>query len=217
MLDFKRAGTAKVKVEYVGKARMDGLDRQMLISSYKGPNDFGHDTLFASNVTRTPERIVVASLTPPKAPKARKNGIDRSIDLFGAQRLDAPPVVAPAFLPASFGGEDPLGPLILRTGFETSYAPTDHFSGALEAAAEVAAAGDRAAIIQIGTFGERTNAERIGEHFAAFGRVVTQEKLAADRTLFSVRVVVDKARVRPETVIAAANAAGLADAFVVSR
>jgi hypothetical protein len=78
-------------------------------------------------------------------------------------------------------------------------------------------AGDRAAVVQIGTFGERTNAERIGERFAGFGRVVTQEKLAADRTLYSVRVVVDKARVRPEAVIGAANAAGLADAFVVSR
>jgi rare lipoprotein A len=222
MLDFKRAGTAKVKVEYVGKARMDGLDRQMLVSSYKGPNDFGHDTLFASKVTRTPDRIVVASLTPQKPPtvksrRARTDGIDRSIDLFGAQRLDAPPVVAPAFLPASFGGDDPLGPLILRTGFETSYAPTDRFSGAQEAAAKVAAEGDRAAIVQIGTFGEQTNAKRIGESFAAYGRVVTQESLAADRTLFSVRVVVDKARVRPETVIEAANAAGLADAFVVSR
>jgi rare lipoprotein A len=216
MLDFKRVGTAKVKVEYVGKARMDGLDRQMLVSSYKGPNDFGHDTLFASNVTRTPDKIVVASLTPPKSRKVR-TGIDRSIDLFGAQRLDAAPVVAPAFLPASFDGEDPLGPLILRTGFETSYAPTDRFSGAQAAVAEVAAAGDRAAIIQIGTFGERANAKRIGERFAAYGRVVTQEKLAADRTLYSVRVVVDKARVRPETVIGAANAAGLADAFLVSR
>jgi len=215
MLDFKRAGTAKVKVEYVGKARMDGRDKQMLVSSYKGPNDFGHDTLFASNVTRTPEKVVVASLTPPKA--RTKKGIDRSIDLFGAQRLDAPPVVAPAFLPASFGGEDPLGPLILRTGFETSYAPTDHFSGAQEAAAEMAAEGDRAAIVQIGTFGDQTNAERIGESFAAYGRVVTQEKQAADRTLYSVRVVVDKAKVRPEAVIGAANAAGLADAFVVSR
>ena len=124
---------------------------------------------------------------------------------------------APAFLPASFGGEDPLGPLILRTGFETSYAATDHFSGAQEAAAKVAAEGDRAAIVQIGTFGERTNAERIGERFAAYGRVLTLEKQAADRTRYSVRVVVDKARVRPEAVIGAANAAGLADAFVISR
>jgi rare lipoprotein A len=196
MLDFKRAGTAKVKVEYVGKARMDGLDKQMLVSSYRGPNDFGHDTLYASKVTRTPEKVVVASLTPRKQPKGRTELVDRSIDLFG---------------------EDPLGPLILRTGFETSYAPTNHFSGAQFAAAEVAEEGDRAMLVQIGTFGDRANAERIGERFAAFGRVVTQESLAADRTLYSVRVVIDKARVRPETVITAAHAAGLGDAFVVSQ
>jgi rare lipoprotein A len=217
MLDFKRAGTAKVKVEYVGKARMDGLDKQMLVSSYKGPNDFGHDTLFAANATRTPDKLVVASYTPPKAPKTRTGRVDSSVDLFGAQRLDAPPVAAPAFVPASVGGDDLLGPLILRTGFETSYAPTDRFSGAQIAAAGLAETGDRSVVVQIGTFGDRANAERMAARFAAFGRVVTQEKPAADRTLYSLRVVVDKARVRPETVIAAANTVGLADAFVVAR
>ena len=213
MLDFKRAGTAKVKVEYVGKARMDGLDRQMLVSSYKGPNDFGHDTLFASNVTPTPDKVVVASWTPPRRSKDRK---DRSIDLFGAQRLDAAPVVAPAFLPATYG-DDPLGPLILRAGFADSYAPANHFSGAQLAAANLADAEARAAIIQIGTYSDKANAERVAAQFAIFGRIVTRDAASADRTLYSVRVVVDKSKVTPESVLAAANAAGIADAYVVSR
>ncbi|QGZ33206.1 septal ring lytic transglycosylase RlpA family protein [Stappia indica] len=37
MLDFKSAGVAKVKVEYVGKARMDGQDQSFLMASYRGP------------------------------------------------------------------------------------------------------------------------------------------------------------------------------------
>jgi hypothetical protein len=161
--------------------------------------------------------VVVASYDPPKPAKSRNSRRDNSIDLFGPQRLDAGPAVAPAFMPASFGGEDPLGPLILRTGFESSYAPTDHFSQAQRAATELAATGDRAVIVQIGMFGDRANAERVAAHFASFGRVLTKDVPAADRTLYSVRVVVDKASVRPEAVLAAANAAGLADAFVVSR
>ena len=37
MLDFERAGTTRVKVDYVGPARMDGLDRKQLLASYRGP------------------------------------------------------------------------------------------------------------------------------------------------------------------------------------
>ena len=38
MLDFKSSGTAKVRVQYVGRARMDGRDRQYLLASYRGPD-----------------------------------------------------------------------------------------------------------------------------------------------------------------------------------
>ncbi len=37
MLDFKRNGTAKVKVDYVGPARLDGRDHDFLMASYEGP------------------------------------------------------------------------------------------------------------------------------------------------------------------------------------
>src|SRR5579871_1836303 len=37
LLGFERAGTARVKVDYVGPARMDGQDRKMLLASYRGP------------------------------------------------------------------------------------------------------------------------------------------------------------------------------------
>ncbi len=37
LLDFKRKGVAKVKVEYVGRARMDGHDDKFLLASYRAP------------------------------------------------------------------------------------------------------------------------------------------------------------------------------------
>ena len=37
MLGFKQQGTAKVRVDYVGPARMDGRDERMLLASYRGP------------------------------------------------------------------------------------------------------------------------------------------------------------------------------------
>lgn len=37
MLDYKHKGIAKVKVEYVGPARLDGRDEEFLLASYSGP------------------------------------------------------------------------------------------------------------------------------------------------------------------------------------
>jgi rare lipoprotein A len=37
MLDTKSKGVAKVKVEYIGRARLDGLDEKYLLASYRGP------------------------------------------------------------------------------------------------------------------------------------------------------------------------------------
>ncbi|MFZ1814403.1 MAG: septal ring lytic transglycosylase RlpA family protein [Rhizobiaceae bacterium] len=37
LLDYQRKGVAKVKVEYVGKARLDGKDDKFLLASYRAP------------------------------------------------------------------------------------------------------------------------------------------------------------------------------------
>lgn len=37
LLGFKQHGTAKVKVEYIGRARMDGLDHRQLMATYRAP------------------------------------------------------------------------------------------------------------------------------------------------------------------------------------
>lgn len=39
LLDFTRKGVAQVRVEYAGKARLDGKDEQFLMASYRGPNE----------------------------------------------------------------------------------------------------------------------------------------------------------------------------------
>jgi rare lipoprotein A len=216
MLDFRQAGTTKVKVQYVGPARMDGHDRQMLFASYQGPNDFGHDTLFASKVTRTPKNIVLASLNKPRK-GSNPTRSDRSMDLFGAQRVDAPAITAPAFVPTTFTRDDPLGPLILRAGFVSSYAPADQASEAQAATEILAERGRSLSLVQLGTFGEKANADRVAARFSEFGKVTTRDATSAGRTLHLVQVLVDRSIVTPDSVVAAAAAAGLSDAFVLSR
>lgn len=218
MLGFKKAGTAKVKVDYIRKASLDGQDRKMLVASYKGPKDSG-GRIFASAEPTKPIRSVVASLSPEsRGQRAGSSGHDGSIDLFGAQRLNAPAVTAPAFMPNTFNQDDPLAPLIVRAGSALSYAPSNRFSRAHLAAAEMAQGGRSSATIQIGTFGDRANAERIGPQFSKYGRVETRETISSGRTLYIVRVVVDSTLSNaPDKVIAAAHAAGIADAFVVAN
>lgn len=38
LLGYTKQGVAKVKVEYAGRARMDGLDEKILLASYRGPS-----------------------------------------------------------------------------------------------------------------------------------------------------------------------------------
>jgi rare lipoprotein A len=219
MLDFKRAGTAKVKVEYVGRARMDGRDRQMLLASYDGPNDFGRNALFASNVTSKPKNLMVAALAPLRKRQSADStpGPDRSTDLFGAQRLDGAPVTAPAFVPAASSGSDPIGGFILGNGFVNSYAPTDRFSRAHLAADAMARGGKASVTVQIGSFGDKGNAERVAATLTRFGRAEIGDRSTSGRRLYVVRVLVDSGTVSPQSVLTAAAAIGLNDAFVVSR
>ena len=59
MLDFKRAGTAKVKVEYVGKARMDEALAQASRASRLTPT-----TISVQPATRSQEKGSPSQSTP---------------------------------------------------------------------------------------------------------------------------------------------------------
>jgi rare lipoprotein A len=208
VLDFKRSGTARVKVDYVGPARMDGNDRRMLLATYRGPGRAVPgvpDTMLASARPTAPARspVVLASAPTPRS---------RPAD-FGAGE---PMALAPS--PASLTLDDPLAPLILRTGFASSYLPTDRFTPAQSAAADLAAAADRAAatgpVVQVGTFADPANAARAGRLVAAYGTVAVAEAAVDGRAVNVVRVTVAGGS-DPAAVIDAARAAGLDGAFVV--
>ena len=72
------------------------------------------------------------------------------------------------------------------------------------------------AIVQIGVFGDRANAKRIAGQFARFGKVRSSDVSSGGHMLQAVSVVVDARNVPPQSVVAAANAVGLNDAFVIS-
>lgn len=75
MLGTKGKGIGKVKVEYIGKARLDGRDEEYLMASYSGPGSVAPGasqpgTLFAKLTPRAPVAVatrgpVVGPATPP--------------------------------------------------------------------------------------------------------------------------------------------------------
>ena len=131
MLGFKRSGTAKVRVDYVGPARMDGLDERMLMASYRGPSEGGGIfSAFAQNRTPSPT-VSVASVTPTPRPRGRSQEPDDG----------NPYLLTPAYQTAAYSADpsesDSLGALILRSGLTRSYAATPQRTAAQVAAAEL--------------------------------------------------------------------------------
>ena len=110
MLDYKSKGTAKVKVAYVGKARMDGLDHEYLMASLTengrrmgpgGPSDPGFDTapIMVANAAPPPglERAPAPAATPvvraiaPSAPEPVELAPETAMDAAGSARAGTPP------------------------------------------------------------------------------------------------------------------------------
>ena len=223
ILGFKAAGTAKVKVDYMGPADMDGLDHNKLLASYReggaGGGVFGRGFF---QLAAAPE------------PRLRpSSGVAYPPAVAG----DDPMLLTPAALPSA---SDPLAPLIMRTSFASGYAAMPRRTDAQAAAEALAVSGfadddlqaalDRAAarkatelgvaptagrvMVQIGTFSNPDNAERVAREFGRFGAVDRRPAEVGERQLIAIRVVVDPS-VSPDAVISAAAKAGLPGAFLI--
>ena len=237
LLGFENAGTANVKVDYVGPAQMDGQDENKLLASYRVPDAGG--AMFASNSGPTPPVVLASAAQRPRPVLA-------AVYQAPAVAVADPLVLTPSYAPSTDVYDDPLAPLIMRSGFVSSYASPATLTGAQHAADVLAqpdalqAALNRAVarralqmgvspqvptqtvalapapVIQIGSFTDAGNASRVAESFGRFGQVQTGQQQIGGRMLTVVRVAVDPA-VPPSAVVAAAEQIGLNGAFVVSR
>jgi len=222
LLGFERAGTTRVKVDYVGPARMDGLDRKMLLASYRGPKAADDDITVAAREPATPPVILAsASAKPPQVQPA-------AADFGGADALILlTPASSEADLSQAFApiGKQPKAsaPLALRTSFASSYAPGGSLSDAEAAASRLAKAGRPLAAasqpiaapiasgrtVQLGVFADPANAGRVADAFRRFGRIEVADVSVEGRALHSVRLVIEDPKVAATAVISAAAAAGL--------
>ncbi len=208
LLDFEQSGTARVKVEYVGPAQLDGLDERKLMASYTPPGSIGSAGTF-----------MVASASPRLSPRP-----------LPAEAFQPTPNHAPALAPTyATGSNDPLAPLILRAGIVSSYAERPPMSAAHEAAADLAhanlnaaltaAAARRAAeidsgahLVQVGSFLDPANADRVASALRDLGKADVAVRQTGGRTINVVTV----SSTKPDAVIAAAAGMGLQGAFVLA-
>jgi len=69
LLEVKRHGAVKVKVEYIGPAKMEGHDRQMLMATYVAPNntEMGNpNVMVAMNQVKRASAVAVAMRSQPQ-------------------------------------------------------------------------------------------------------------------------------------------------------
>lgn len=79
VLGFRNDGVAKVKVQYVGPARLDGKDQDYLVASYRDPSSGKMPA--AEPKPKAPERsILLASKSKPKPEKSERVMPSRSRD-----------------------------------------------------------------------------------------------------------------------------------------
>jgi hypothetical protein len=182
---------------------MDGLDRKLLLASYRGPKARNDDSGVAASEPATPP-VILASAKPPQAqPTADFGGADAPVVLTPAS---SEADLSRAFVPS--GKTKRFAPVALRTSFASSYAPDGNLSDAETAASRLArAAGGR--VVQLGVFADPANASRVSGAFHRFGRIEVADVSVEGRALHSVRLVIKDPKLATAAVLSAAAAAGL--------
>jgi rare lipoprotein A len=244
LLDYTHAGVAKVKVEYVGRAPLDGQDDRYLMASYRPGKDMDADPLSDG----LPEGVMIAMNGP--TPSGAIGG--GAVAFGGIVANRAAPVaagtVAPTYAaiePVGMGGAllPDFGPMVPERpleGFflgETQVAMvTSYADERVKRAGAAFAAFDRAAArmsadelaaawtsrngqpgreyVAAGAFASETEAGLVAKALAGFGRTEIEMSVEGGRTWYELNVRPD-GRAAIDAILEAAWRNGAPDALTV--
>lgn len=239
LLDYTHTGVAKVKVEYVGRAPLDGQDEQYLLASYR-PGNGAPDP---SDGLPTGVMVAMNGATPSSGGQTAA---------FPGTLTDASPTIAavqPGIAqPASYGAVPlpELGPIAPERpaqgggtgGTQIAFAIMSYADGRVKSAANAFAAldaslsqdriiaswkaqsgsaageGRNAAYVAAGTFASREKAEQLVEALSGFGRVSLEKSELQGRDWYTVNLY-DDGRTSLDGLLEAAWRNGAADAITV--
>ena len=160
MLGYDKKGVTKVKVEYVGKARMDGLDAEYLAASFNpGSQDPSGLPIPAD------QQILLAENSLPRMSLAelKANNVARTAPLPQVRPVsdDGLPVVLPSIgLSSSYAAESDTVADELFSGFDFSHN---------------ASSDTKLIRLQFGPFASRKSAQRAEAKLLSFGPVTFSE------------------------------------------
>lgn len=190
LLGMTHAGVARVQVDYVGRASLEGNDTRMLMATYQAPG----------------ARTNVVAYDAETRSISTRRGL---LPLFGNGNGTS------VFQPQT-AAEDPIAGLL---GGVQSFAADPGLTPA-QAAADLLAAGgapaepDTSIVVQVGVFSDHTNADSIAVELAAFGAATVTELETAAGPMWSVQIVTTAAQRR--ATINAAERAGASGAYALN-
>lgn len=221
LLGYRHHGLAKVKVEYVGKARMDGHDDRFLLASYRAPG-MPEIAPGASQpgtmIAMAPERsnpianaiagqLVMASIPLPTRRPADYMG---GAPLRVADSLDRTLALVQSKLgPLSYADEAPGGrDIAIFAAVDKQQARTDGRAGLIVDRD----AASRSAVIRLGYFADPQTLDHVVELFSELGVVAVTSARVEGKPAWEVTMLAG-GDIAP-AVVAAARARGLDDARI---
>lgn len=203
MLDYQHTGTAKVVVEYVGRAPLDGNDDRYLMASYQP----GNKPLDPS--VGLPDGVMIAMNGKTPSASASDGG-----DLLAAMSAGGGTDVAlPSFGPvAPQRPGDELPEQVLMASAGLSYAEAGTVPRSARAFAVLEGGGEN--YVAAGSYRSAAEAQAIAERLSAYGLVNVSHDRMAGKVWHSVNVR-PRAGVSIDALLQAAWANGATDAFAV--
>lgn len=216
MLDYQHHGTAKVVVEYVGRAPLDGNDDQYLMASYQP----GNKPLDPS--VGLPDGVMIAmnGRTPggsSSLPGVREGNGAELLAAMGAKG-DSADVPLPTFGPvaAERPSDDGFGNGVLMASAGLSYA--EEAPAARSARAFAALQGEEAQNAEVyvaaGSYRDAAQARKIADRLSRYGRVEVSHDRMGGHVWHSVNVH-PRGGASVDALLEAAWANGATDAFAV--
>jgi len=232
MLDYMNGGTADVKVEYVGRAPLDGQDDQFLLASFRPGNGapdpsigLPSGVMIAMNgptpSTDVGQMVPVPTFSPMQ-PQLPPSG-----DLPFGQAVAVSSVILPDFGPIV--PQRPTRPTQLALA-SMSYAAEAQSSAAAAFAAvdgggaageaqwkrgdKGSVSGPIAAYIAVGTFSRSDEAKQVARSLSPVGKATIERTRVKGASLYTVSLHAD-GRASPDAMLESAWANGAPDAFPV--
>lgn len=226
LLDYTHAGVARVEVDYVGPAPLDGHDEQYLMASYR-PGDGN-----AAPSDGLPDGVMMAmnGPTPTDSADAASAALARGFgeaSVLPAHGPIVPDRPDPDIVQARMDGLTPSSIVLAYAAervdaaaapfdalFDSAMTPEDilqSWRGRKSAAARTAATGS---FIVAGTWLSRDEAEVFARRLSRFGRIELEAIPGEDNTVYQLNLYPDGGR-NIDATLQAAWAAEAREAFVV--